>query len=106
MIEVEVLEIDALPQERGDRFVAHTGFGPRAPATPYRWVGICPRRIQACRVVKELPDPRAHARRPLVGLTLGRARRVAGARRLHGPKRRGCLGSCAVATPRPTPPIR
>ena len=23
--EVEVLEIDALPQERGDRFVAHTG---------------------------------------------------------------------------------
>ncbi len=24
--EVEVLEIDALPHERGDRFVAHTGF--------------------------------------------------------------------------------
>jgi hypothetical protein len=24
--EVEVLEIDALPQERGDRCVAHTGF--------------------------------------------------------------------------------
>jgi hypothetical protein len=35
--EVEVLEIDALPQKRGDRFVAHTGFDPRAPATPYRW---------------------------------------------------------------------
>jgi len=34
--EVEVLEIDALPQERGDRFVAHTGFDPRALATPYR----------------------------------------------------------------------
>ena len=32
--EVEVLEIDALPQERGDRFVAHTGFDPRAPTTP------------------------------------------------------------------------
>ncbi len=34
--EVEVLEIDARPQQRGDRFVAHTGFDPRAPATPYR----------------------------------------------------------------------
>jgi hypothetical protein len=34
--EVDVLEIDALPQERGDRFVAHTGFEPRALATPYR----------------------------------------------------------------------
>ena len=34
--EVEVLEIDALPQQRGDRFVAHAGFDPRAPATPYR----------------------------------------------------------------------
>src|SRR5882672_4018633 len=42
--EVEVLEIDALPQERGDRFVAHTGFDPRALATPYRWFGISPRR--------------------------------------------------------------
>jgi hypothetical protein len=29
---VEVLQIDALPQQRGDRFVAHTGSG-RA-ATP------------------------------------------------------------------------
>jgi hypothetical protein len=35
--EVVVLEIDTLPQQRGDRFVAHTGFDPRAPATPYRW---------------------------------------------------------------------
>jgi hypothetical protein len=34
--EAEVLEIDALRQERGDRFVAHTGFDPRAPATPDR----------------------------------------------------------------------
>jgi Pyridoxamine 5'-phosphate oxidase len=38
--EVEVLEIDALPQERGDRFVAQTGFDPRALATPYRWFRI------------------------------------------------------------------
>ncbi len=54
--EVEVLEIDALPQERGDRFVAHTGFDPRALATPYRWFRISPRRIQAWREVNEMPD--------------------------------------------------
>lgn len=54
--EVEVLEIDALPQERGDRFAACTGFDPRAPATPYRWFRISPRRIQAWREVNELPD--------------------------------------------------
>ena len=53
---VEVLEIDALPQERGDRFVAHTGFDPRALATPYRWFRSSPRRIQAWREVNELPD--------------------------------------------------
>ncbi|MEV0494984.1 pyridoxamine 5'-phosphate oxidase family protein [Streptomyces atratus] len=57
MIEgVEVLEIDALPQERGDRFVAHTGFDPRALATPYRWFRITPLRIQAWREVNEPPD--------------------------------------------------
>jgi hypothetical protein len=54
--EVEVLEIDALPQERGDRFVAHTGFDPRALATPYRWFRISTRRIQAWREVNEMPD--------------------------------------------------
>ena len=54
--EVEVLEIDALPQERGDRFAARTGFDPRAPATPYRWFRVFPRRIQAWREVNELPD--------------------------------------------------
>ncbi len=55
--EVEVLEIDALPQERGDRFVARTGFDPRALATPYRWFRISPRRLQAWReVMNELPD--------------------------------------------------
>ena len=53
---VEVLEIDALPQERGDRFVARTGFDPRALATPYRWFCISPRHIQAWREVNELPD--------------------------------------------------
>ena len=54
--EVEVLEIDALPQQRGDRFVAHTGFDPRALATPYRLVPYLPRRIQTWREVNELPD--------------------------------------------------
>jgi len=53
---VEVLEIDALPQERGDRFAARAGFDPRALATPYRWFHIFPRRIQAWREVDELPD--------------------------------------------------
>jgi hypothetical protein len=54
--EVEVLEIDALPQELGDRFAARSGFDPRALATPYRWFRILPRRIQAWREVDELPD--------------------------------------------------
>jgi hypothetical protein len=54
--DVEVIEIDALPPERGDRFVAHTSFDPRALATPYRWFRISPRRIQAWREVNEMPD--------------------------------------------------
>jgi hypothetical protein len=35
--EVDVLEIDALPRERGDRFAARAGFDSRELATPYRW---------------------------------------------------------------------
>jgi hypothetical protein len=54
--EVEVLEMDALPQERGDRFAARSGFDPRALGTSYRWFSISPRRIQAWREVDELPD--------------------------------------------------
>ena len=53
--EVEVLELDALPRERADRFAAHTDFDPRELATPYRWFRILPRRIQAWREVNELP---------------------------------------------------
>jgi hypothetical protein len=53
--EVEVLELDALPQGRGDRFAARTGFDPRALGTPYRWFRSLPRRIQAWREVDELP---------------------------------------------------
>jgi Pyridoxamine 5'-phosphate oxidase len=52
--DVEVLEIDALPQEQGDRFAARTGFDPRTLATPYRWFRITPRRIQAWREADEL----------------------------------------------------
>ncbi|OOC53904.1 pyridoxamine 5'-phosphate oxidase [Nocardiopsis sinuspersici] len=52
--EVEVLEIDALPRERGDRFAAHTGFDPRALTTPYRWFRVLPRRVQAWREVNEM----------------------------------------------------
>ena len=54
--EVEVLEIDALPREQGDRFSERAGFDPRTLATPYRWFRISPRRIQAWREVDELPD--------------------------------------------------
>ena len=54
--EVEPLEIDALPQERGDRFAARAGFDPRALPARYRWFRIIPRRIQAWREVNELPD--------------------------------------------------
>ena len=54
--DVEVLEIDALPREQGDRFAARSGFDPRALTTRYRWFRILPRRIQAWREVNELPD--------------------------------------------------
>ena len=54
--DVEVLEMDALPQQRGDRFAAHAGFDPRTLASRYRWFRISPRRIQAWREANELPD--------------------------------------------------
>jgi Pyridoxamine 5'-phosphate oxidase len=54
--EVEVLDIDALPPEQGDRFAERAGFDPRALATPYSWFRVRPRRIQAWREVDELPD--------------------------------------------------
>jgi hypothetical protein len=54
--DVEFLELDALTQERGDRFAARTGFDPRTLATPYRWFRIVPRRVQAWREVNELSD--------------------------------------------------
>jgi hypothetical protein len=54
--DVDVVEIDALPRELGNRFAARTGFDPRTLDTPYRWYRITPRRIQAWREVDELPD--------------------------------------------------
>ncbi|QKV90758.1 pyridoxamine 5'-phosphate oxidase family protein [Streptomyces sp. NA02950] len=54
--DVDVLDIDALPRERGDRFAERTGFDPRAPARPYRWFRITPRRVQAWREENELRD--------------------------------------------------
>ena len=54
--EVEVPEIDELPQERGDRSIARTGFDPSVLATPCHWFRISPRRIQARREVNEMPD--------------------------------------------------
>jgi hypothetical protein len=52
--DVEVLEMDALPPERGDRFAARTGFDPRALTTRYRWFRVTPRRIQAWREENEI----------------------------------------------------
>ncbi len=44
--DVEVGEIDArCRRRRGDRFVAHIGFDPRALAMPCRWLRISLRRI-------------------------------------------------------------
>ena len=43
--DVEVLEIDALARERGDRFTRRTGFDPRVLDTPYRWFRVTPRRV-------------------------------------------------------------
>lgn len=52
--DVDVLEIDALPEQRGDRFAARTGFDPRSLSTRYRWFCISPRRVQAWREENEL----------------------------------------------------
>ena len=54
--DVEVLAIDALPAELGDRFATRTGFDPRALQTPYCWFRITPKRILAWREVNELAE--------------------------------------------------
>jgi len=54
--DVEVIEMDGLPGELADRFVAHAGFDPRGSTARYLWFRVTPRRIQAWREVEELPD--------------------------------------------------
>jgi hypothetical protein len=54
--DVEVIEIDELPQEQGDGFAARSGFDPRGLTSSYRWFRLAPRRIQAWREVDELPE--------------------------------------------------
>ncbi len=58
--EVGVLEMDALPRERGDPFF-RTGFDPRALATPYRWFPTPP---PPPRGRRKIPRPRLSAGRP------------------------------------------
>lgn len=53
--DVEVLEMDALAPEQGDRFAARSGFDPRELAS-YRWFRVVPRRIQSWREENELRD--------------------------------------------------
>jgi Pyridoxamine 5'-phosphate oxidase len=53
--DVEVLAIDALPEERIARFAARSGFDRRSLVAPYCWFRVSPRRIQAWREVNELP---------------------------------------------------
>ena len=52
--DVEVLQMDDLPPEAGDRFAGRTGFDPRTLTTPYRWFRVTPRRVQAWREADEL----------------------------------------------------
>jgi hypothetical protein len=54
--QVEVLPIDSLPPEQGDRFAARTGFDPRTLTGSYRWFRVSPGRVQAWREVDELAD--------------------------------------------------
>jgi len=54
--DVDLLELDALPAEEGNRFAARTGFDPRTLTTPYRWFRVSPRRIQAWRKADELEN--------------------------------------------------
>ncbi len=51
---VEILAMDALPADLGDRFAARTGFDPRTLKTPYRWFRVTPVRIDAWREADEL----------------------------------------------------
>jgi hypothetical protein len=51
---VEAFDLDALPVERIERFVADTEFDPRTSPGDYRWFRVTPRRVQAWREVNEI----------------------------------------------------
>jgi hypothetical protein len=51
---VDVLELDALPAQRGNAFAARTGFDPRELTAHYQWFRVTPHRIQAWREADEL----------------------------------------------------
>jgi hypothetical protein len=51
---VDVLELDALPSDRGDAFAVRTGFDPRALTAHYQWFRVTPHRIQAWREADEI----------------------------------------------------
>jgi hypothetical protein len=55
---VEILEMNALPGDLGDRFAARTGFDPRTLETRYLWFRVSPVRIDTWREADEL-DGRA-----------------------------------------------
>jgi len=52
--DVEVVELDALPEDQAERFAARSGFDPRDEPRQYRWFRVTPRRIQAWREADEL----------------------------------------------------
>jgi hypothetical protein len=51
---VEILEMNALPGDLGDRFAARTGFDPRTLETRYLWFRVSPVRIDTWREADEL----------------------------------------------------
>ncbi|MFD7700070.1 pyridoxamine 5'-phosphate oxidase family protein [Streptomyces caelestis] len=48
------VDVDALGAGTGDAFAAGTGFDPRRPDEPYRYVRVRPRRVRARREVNEM----------------------------------------------------
>ena len=52
---VEVLDLDALPAQRAEAFAGRAGFDPRPLTTPYCWLVVSPRGVQAWREADELP---------------------------------------------------
>lgn len=51
---VEIRPMPAVVAARADAFVAHAGFDPRPLLTPYVWLVVTPRRVQAWREENEI----------------------------------------------------